>query len=74
MNIEFFIFGEYGQFVWPAFLFTIFSCLFLYLKTRRELQNTEKKFTEHFRQTQNIEVEVLEKKIHSEKALSGNSI
>jgi len=74
MNIELFIFGVHGQFVWSAFLFTIISCLFLYLRTKIKLQNMEKKFSEHFEQTQNFKVEVLEKKTHSEKALSGSLI
>ena len=37
MSLEVFILGGYGQFVWPAFIFTCLSCTILYLKTNKEL-------------------------------------
>ena len=42
MNLEFLFFGGYGQFVWPAFIFTFASCFLLYLKTKKELKEQEK--------------------------------
>ena len=34
MNLELLTLGGYGQFVWPAFIFTFISCYYLYLKTK----------------------------------------
>ena len=45
----------YGQFVWPAFMFTYFSCLILYLKTRNDLKKYEELFFKEFTQTNEIE-------------------
>ena len=44
MDLNFFILGGYGQFIWPAFIFTFISCLILYLKTKKELKKQEKIF------------------------------
>ena len=44
MNLEFFNLGGYGQFVWPAFIFTFVCCVTLYIKTKKELQKQEKIF------------------------------
>ena len=49
MDLEFFILGGYGQFVWPAFTFTFVSCVMLYIKTKKELQKQEKVFISEFR-------------------------
>ena len=38
MNLEFLNFNGYGQFILPAFIFTIASCLILYVKTKKELK------------------------------------
>ena len=45
MNLEFLILGGYGQFVWPAFIFTFVSCFALYIKTKKEFKNQEKMFS-----------------------------
>ena len=44
MILDFFNQGGYGQFIWPAFIFTFVICLILYLKTKKELQKQEKVF------------------------------
>ena len=44
MNIEIINLGGYGQFVWPAFLFTLTICFLLYLKVKKELELQEQKF------------------------------
>ena len=44
MNFEFIFLGGYGQFVWPAFIFSFLSCLFLYQKSKNELEKQEKIF------------------------------
>ena len=44
MNLELLILGGYGQFVWPAFIFTFVSCFILFVKTRKEFQKQEEIF------------------------------
>ena len=62
MNMELFILDGYGQFVWPAFIFTIVSCFFLYLKTKKEFQKQEKIYLREFKQLQTKKIEVDKKK------------
>ena len=57
MNLEIFLFNGYGYFVWPAFIFTFLSCLFLYIKTKKELKKQEKIFLRHFKVIETIKVE-----------------
>ena len=64
MNMEFFILDGYGQFVWPAFIFTIVSCFFLYLKTKKEFQKQEKIYLKEFKQLQTKKIEVDKKKFN----------
>ena len=70
MNLEFLILGGYGQFVWPAFIFTFVSCFSLYVKTKKEFQKQEKKFLKEFKQMQTEKIETVKEK----EALSGNPI
>ena len=70
MNLELLILGGYGQFVWPAFIFTFVSCFALYAKTKKEFQKQEKMFLKEFRQTQTEKIEIAKEK----EALSGSSI
>ena len=70
MNLELLILGGYGQFVWPAFIFTFVSCFSLYIKTKKEFQKQEKKFLEEFKQMQTEKIEIVKEK----KVLSGNPI
>ena len=57
MNLEFLILGGYGQFVWPAFIFTFVSCFVLYVKTNKEFQKQKKLFLKEFKQMQNEKIE-----------------
>ena len=66
--------GGYGQFVWPAFIFTFISCFFLYLRTKKEFQKQEKIFLSEFKQLQNAKIEVDKRKENIKEALSGSSI
>ena len=70
MNLEFLILGGYGQFVWPAFIFTFVSCFSLYVKTRKEFQKQEKIFLKEFKQMQTEKIETVKEK----EALSGSPI
>ena len=70
MNLELLILGGYGQFVWPAFIFTFVSCFSLYIKTKKELQKLEKIFLKEFKQMQTEKIETVKEK----EALSGSPI
>ena len=62
MNLELFILGGYGHFVWPAFIFTLASCSVLYLKTNKELQKQEKMFLCEFKQPQTVKIKSVKEK------------
>ena len=70
MNLELLILGGYGQFVWPAFIFTFVSCFSLYVKTKKEFQKQEKKFLKEFKQMQTEKIETAKVK----EALSGSPV
>ena len=70
MNLELLILGGYGQFVWPAFIFTFVSCFSLYVKTRKEFQKQEKIFLREFKQMQTEKNETTKER----EALSGSPI
>ena len=72
MNLEFLILGGYGQFVWPAFLFTFVSCFFLYLKTKKELKRQEKMFLIEFKQIPVRKTEVAKQKELLKEVLSSS--
>ena len=74
MNLSLFILGGYGQFVWPAFIFTFVICFYLYLKTKKELQKQEKLFLKEFKQSQTVKIVVNSQKENTKKVLSGNSV
>ena len=74
MNLNLFILGGYGQFVWPAFIFTFAICFYLYLKTKKELKKQEKLFLKEFRQSQTAKIIVNSQKENTKKVLSGNSV
>ena len=50
MNLEIFLLNGYGQFVWPAFIFTFLNCLILFKKTKTKLQKYEKLFVDECKQ------------------------
>ena len=63
--------GGYGQFVWPAFIFTFSSCFFLYLKTKWELQKQEKIYMNEFKKLRTLEFKTVEAKKEKKEVLSG---
>ena len=70
MNLELFILGGYGYFVWPAFIFTFLSCFALYLKTNKEFKKQEIMFLNKFGQMHSAKIETANK----EKTLSSSTI
>ena len=74
MNIEIFILNGYGQYVWPAFIFTFISCFSLYIKTRKEYRKQEKMFLKEFEQAKTIKTEIVQIKETRKKSFSGSAI
>ena len=70
MNLEIFILGGYGHFVWTSFIFTFVSCFILYLKTYKKFKKQEKIFLNEFKQTRAEKIEDVKEK----EALSSNPI
>ena len=73
MNMELLILDGYGQFVWPAFIFTFVSCFLLYIKTKKELKRQEKMFLIEFKQMPIIKIEVAKQKKLLKEVLSTTS-
>tara|TARA_B100001123_G_C15095453_1_gene941367 strand:- start:683 stop:916 length:234 start_codon:yes stop_codon:yes gene_type:complete len=73
MNLDIFILGGYGPFVWSAFIFTFVSCFFLYLKTKKEFKKQEKIFFSIFKQPKTLSIKVVDKK-NSKEAFSKGQI
>ena len=70
--------GGYGQFVWPAFIFTFVSCFLLYLRTKKEFQKQEKMFINEFKQLHTVKIKTVKTKEATKEAtkevLSGSSV
>ena len=63
--------GGYGQFVWPAFVFTFFSCFILFLRTQKEFRKQEKMYMNEFKQLRTIKVKTAKVKEAKKEILSG---
>ena len=74
MSMEFFNLDGYGQFVWPAFIFTFVSCFLLYLRTKKEFQKQEKMFSNEFKQLRTVKIKVVKSKEATKEILSGSSV
>jgi len=74
MSIEILKLGGYGQFVWPAFIFTFVSCTILYVKTKNELKKLEKLFLAEFKYINAVEIETIKEKENTKEAAVGGTI
>ena len=74
MDVDLLFLDGYGQFVWPAFIFTFVSCFFLYVKTKKELKEQEKIFLIEFKQIPVVKTEIAKQKELSKEVLSGTSV
>ena len=72
MLMELFTMNGYGQFVWPAFIFTFVSCLYLYLKIRIEFKQQEKIYLLKFKKAEVIKIQFDKRKKSREEALPIN--
>ena len=74
MDLEFFILDGYGQYVWPAFIFTFISFATLYRITKRELQKHEKMFLSEYKKFYTAKIKSTEANKTTKEVLSGSSI
>ena len=74
MSIELIMLGGYGQFVWPAFIFTLISLYTLYVKAKKGLVKQEKIYLRENKQVQTIQIKAVRDKKTIQEVLSENSI
>mgnify|MGYP006153188471 CR=1 FL=1 len=72
--MEFFILDGYGQYVWPAFIFTFISFFTLYLKVKKDFKKQEKIFFSNFKQLKTIKIKNIKRQEIRKKSLSGNLV
>ena len=73
MMVEFISMGGYGIFVWSAFIFTFAFCLFLYLKTKKELKSQETMFSYKVKNLSAKQVKIVKKRKTTKQILVGSS-
>ena len=69
MELKLLILGGYGQFVWPAFIFTFVSFFLLYIKTKNELKKLEKVYMNELEQILVTKTEIANRKKFLKKGL-----
>ena len=74
MDLKFLILGGYGQFVWPAFIFTFVSCFILFVKTKKEFQKQEKIFLQEYGQLKIKKIITAQKEKITTEVFSDSSI
>ena len=74
MNFEFYTISNYGQFIWPAFIFTFAIFFTLYYKTKKELKLYEKNFHKEFNIVHLKNTSVNKKRKTPEGILSGKTV
>ncbi len=72
MFMELLTMNGYGQFVWPAFVFSFVSCMYLYLKVRIEFKKQEKIYLLDFKEEKVKKIQFGKKNKSSEEALPIN--
>jgi len=71
---DFISLGGYGQFIWPAFMFTFLSLYILYFKSMKEFKKQEKLFFNSYKKIKSIKITVDKRKEAAQEALSNNSV
>ena len=74
MDLNLFILGGHGQFVWPAFIFTFITWFILYLKTKSDLQEQEKIFFKEYKELKTEKIKTVEKRKGTQEAFSTSTI
>ncbi len=62
----------YGQFVWPAFIFTFLSCFFLYAKTKRDFKKYQTIYLLEFKEVESRKIYLNKKRKYTKEALPIN--
>ena len=70
MNLDFFLMGGYGLYVWSAFIFAFTVCLILFFKTKKSLNKIEKNFKEEVEKLSAEQVETLNSRKISKEILT----
>ena len=73
MNLDFIILGGYGQYVWPAFIFTFSSFFFLYQQSKKELKKNEINYQIEFKTSPMKNVKVGKQKEFPKKIYIANT-
>jgi len=73
MNLDIFLMGGYGLYVWSAFLFTFLVCLVLFLKTKKTLNKIERDYQEEVKKLSAEQVETLNSRKISKEILTSQS-
>ena len=74
MSLEIITLNGYGQFVWPAFIFTFLCFFILYLKLNSEFKKQEKIFLIEYKKNFVSKIQIARPKKNSKEILSGNTI
>jgi len=72
MESNIFILGGYGQFVWPAFIFTFSICFTLYFRTSKQLQKQEKMYFAEYKELQVEKIKTFKEQKGAQEAFSTN--
>ena len=72
MFVEHLLMNGYGQFVWPAFIFSFAVCFYLYSKPRSEFKQQEKIFLLEFKKDQRKKIKFIKGEKPTEEILSIN--
>ena len=73
MNLDIFLMGGYGLYVWSAFLFTFLVCLVLFIKTKKTLNKIERDYQEEVKKLSAEQVETLNSRKISKEILTSQS-
>jgi len=57
MILDSLIFENYNIYVWPAFIFTFMSCIYLFLNTKKELKKIEIMFSKEIKESRESHIE-----------------
>ena len=73
MDLNFLVLDGYGQFVWPAFIFTVVSCFVLYAKTKKEFKKQEKIYLQEYKKLNTQKINTIKREEITTEALSKSS-
>ena len=72
MFLDLMLMNGYGQFVWPAFIFSFACCFSLYSKVRADLKEQEERYILEYRELKTKKIKFIKRKNSTEEVLSIN--